>query len=147
MPEPRPRATTSLATRLVITLGLAIAVLTSLAACSSVDIGPGADRVHLENDTDFAVGVYLNDEWAGTYPAGAAATVALRGHRGPPFAVSIRTALGESLLEEAISAVDMRRAREEGFGWSSAASQPCGSIRLTFGDVPVVDDVPDGPCP
>lgn len=136
---------------LIIRLGLVLAVLSSAVACATVGIGPGADRVQLENETDVPIGVYLNEAWVGTYPAGATATIALVGHRGPPFAVSIRTAVGESLLEESISAEDMRRAREEGFGWSSAPSQPCGSIRLTFGDVEHLEEddpgIEPGPCP
>lgn len=137
--------------RLDLRLGLVIALLSSLTACATVAIGPGADRVHLQNATSVAVGVYLNDAWVGTYPAGATGTIALAGHRGPPFAVSIRTAAGERLLEESISAEDLRRAREEALGWSSATGQACGSIRLTFGNVePAEHDVPDiepGPCP
>lgn len=137
--------------RLAIRLGLAIALLWAAVGCATVGIGPGADRVYLQNDTRGAVGVYLNDAWVGTYPTGATGTIALVGHRGPPFAVSVRTSGGENLLAESISAEDMRRAREEGFGWSSATSQACGSIQLTFGNVePAEHDVPDiepGPCP
>lgn len=135
--------------RLILRLTLAVIVLSSAAACAAMSIG-NADRVRLVNDTDVAVGVYLNESWVGTYPAGAMATIALVGHGGPPFAVSVRTADGIRLYEESISAEDIRRAHEEGFGWSGMTSGPCGNIRLTFGDVqPVDDDVPDiepGPC-
>lgn len=129
---------------------LVVALVASAFGCELPGVGPGPDRVLLQNDTDVAVGVYLNEAWVGTYPAGATATIPLVGHRGPPFAVSVRTAAGEGLLEETISAEDMRRAREEGFGWSSGSSgssQPCGSIRLTFGDVEQLeDDIEPEPC-
>ncbi len=132
-------------------VALSVALALSAVACAPLESGPGADRVHLDNATDIAVGIYLNDAWVGTYPAGASATVALAGHGGPPFVVSVRTAAGTVLHEETISADDMRRARTEGFGWFSALGPPCGTTRLAFGAVELdpleAQEVEPGPCP
>ena len=78
----------------------------SAAAC--LPIG-GEVRVHIENQTDVPVGVYVNGGWVGTYPAGAETSVPIAGHGGPPYTVGSEGPDGAVLTDVAWSRRTMPR--------------------------------------
>lgn len=137
--------------RLTPSLAMAVALLLSLVACSRT---AAADiTITLDNLTDTPVGLYVNDEWVGTYPAGASVQEPLGDHGGAPYVVDVRTPSGASLTRADVS--EAQAASLSGGGPAIASEQglPCGIIRLVIGEladdeapVPAVS-VPPGPCP
>ena len=66
----------------------------TLAGCA-LPMG-GEVRVHIENQTDAPVAVYVNGGWVGTYPAGTATSAPVAGHGGPPYTVAAEIPAGPS---------------------------------------------------
>jgi len=73
--------------------------------------------------------VYVNDDWVGTIPAGAAnAVVPASGHGGPPWTAEGRVASGTVLITLPIPA-----APGPGDGVTTTAVTACGTITMTAG--------------
>lgn len=109
--------------------------------------------VTLDNQTDIPVGLYVNGDWVGTYPAGGSTTQALGGHGGAPYDVEVRSDSGAVLAEMAIN--EPQAASLTGGGMPIGVDQgvPCGVIRIVVGmpdpdvEPAPAEAVPPGACP
>jgi hypothetical protein len=117
--------------RRISSLVIAVALLVSMAACSRT--AASDITITLDNRTDTPVGLYVNDEWVGTYPPGASVREPLGDHGGAPYIVDVRTPAGTSLAR-----VDVNEAQAASITMGGAAvaveqGLPCGIIRLVIG--------------
>ena len=126
-------------------LAVALASI-GLTGCSPT----GGPTVRLENQTTVPVAIYLDDQWIGTYPAGA--TVDAR-FVVPDSEASIeaRTASGAVLVSILGTAAMIEAAADGSMPISEWADVPCGRVALSIGAAdPVLTDPPPGPtgsCP
>ena len=136
--------------RALLALAMAAPVAT-LAACGVV---PGLDevRVHVDNETDIPIGVYVDGVWRGTDEPGATIVVPL-GDGLPPITIEARSASGAVLATLDVPLGPVKALRDgEGDAWGEEIAVPCGLIRITVGELgPNVAHapaaaVPAGPC-
>jgi hypothetical protein len=132
-------------------LAAAIAMLVVSVACSRTAV---ADiTITMDNQTDTPVGLYVNDEWVGTYPAGASVQEPLGDHGGAPYVVDVRTPGGTSLARVDVNAAQAASITGGGPAVASEVGLPCGIIRLVVGELAddeapaPAESVAPGPCP
>ena len=116
-------------------------------------MGVGDIPVTLDNLTDIPVGLYVNGDWVGTYPAGASTTQTLGAHGGAPYDVEARSDSGAVLAEVAVNEPQAVTLTGGGMPIGVEQGVPCGVIRIVVG-IPDPDvapapgeAVPSGPCP
>lgn len=134
--------------RLVVAL-VALALATSGCARTAVaDI-----TITLDNLTDTPIGLYVNGDWVGTYPAGAAAEQPLGDHGGAPYAVEARSDSGAVLAMVGVNEAQARALAEDGPAVAIEQGVPCGIVRIVVGELGP-DEAPapaasisPGPCP
>jgi len=137
--------------RAVISLLLLVAFAAATSGCARMAVGD--IPITLDNLTDTPVGLYVNGDWVGTYPAGASTTQTLGGHGGAPYDVEVRSASGAVLAEMAVN--EPQAASLTGGAMPIGVEQgvPCGVVRIVVGvpdpgAVPApAQAVPPGPCP
>ncbi|HYH92226.1 MAG TPA: hypothetical protein VD763_03620 [Candidatus Saccharimonadales bacterium] len=117
----------------------------ALGACGAV---PGP-QLHIDNQTDVAVAIHVNDTWVGTYPAGARTAIRLPEQTGA-YDVEARSPSG-AVLTSLIGSAAMVEAADAGEQALSAWNEvPCGVVALAIGPVappvPAPDQRPE-PCP
>ena len=125
----------------------------AVAACAML---PGGDevRVHVDNETDVPIGVYVDGVWRGTDEPGATIVVPL-GDGVPPIRVEARSPSGATLatLDGPPGPIEAMRAGDRTEVVGSAFGVPCGVITIVIGElgpdrsVAPVTAVPAGPCP
>lgn len=130
---------------------LLAAMAIGMSGCARM--GVGDIPVTLDNLTDTPVGLYVNGDWVGTYPAGASTTQTLGGHGGAPYDVEVRTESGAVLAEVAVNEAQAASLTGDGMPIGVEQGVPCGVVRIVVG-VPDPDTapapgeaVPPGPCP
>jgi len=129
-----------------------VVTLVLVTACSAI---PNLDevRVHVDNETDIPIAVYIDGVWRGTDEPGATIVVPL-GDGLPPITIEARSASGAVLatLDVPLGPVKALRDRE-GDAWGEEIAVPCGLIRITVGELgpteahAPAEAVPEGPCP
>jgi hypothetical protein len=135
----RPRPTRGAGLVRVIAAVLVIAAL--LAGCAGWTTNP-ALTLHVDSAIDRPLLVYLNGDWVGTIPAGAADTVVpASGHGGPPWTAEVRVASGTVLATLQIPA-----APASGEAITTTVFLACGTLTMTAGTpVPGPEPQPPGP--
>jgi hypothetical protein len=113
------------------TLAIALLLLVSMAACSRT--AASDITITLDNLTDTPVGLYINDEWVGTYPAGASVQEPLGDHGGAPYVVDVRTPAGTSLARANVNEAQAASITDGGPAVAAEVGLPCGVIRLVIG--------------
>ncbi|MFP5343276.1 MAG: hypothetical protein ACLGIJ_10170 [Candidatus Limnocylindria bacterium] len=132
-------------------LAMAVAFLVSAAACSRTAVSD--ITITLDNLTDTPVGLYINDAWVGTYPAGWSVQEPLGDHGGAPYLVDVRTASGASLIRADVNEAQAASLVDGGPAIAVEHGVACGIIRLVIGEL-AADEAPaparsvePGPCP
>ncbi len=135
-----------------IAAGLALASMLAFGACSRVVVSELP--IHVDNLTDTAIGVYVNGEWAGTYPPGATTVVPLGDHGGAPYVIEARSPAGGVLAAvEVNEASALALTDPAGMPVGKEVAVPCGIIRIVVGELGVdqtlspAASVEPGPCP
>lgn len=127
-------------------------VVALVAGCART--APSDIQITLDNLTDTPVGLYINDDWVGTYPAGGSTRQPLGDHGGAPYAVEVRSPSGAVLATIGVNAAQAE-SLSGGGGPVIALEQglPCGIVRLVVGEL-AAGEVPapaarvaPGPCP
>jgi hypothetical protein len=137
--------------RLISSIAVAVVLLVSMVACSRTAVSD--ITITLDNLTDTPVGLYVNDEWVGTYPAGATVQEPLGDHGGAPYVVEVRTPSGASLARAEVNEAQAASLTGGGMAIASEVGLPCGIIRLVIGDLAAdeapapAESVPPGVCP
>jgi hypothetical protein len=117
--------------------------------------GDGAPvPIRIENATTVPVGLYLNGDWVGTYPAGAATTVSIGRPVAPPWTVELRSPSDAVLLRLNADDVALQAARDGRYGVAGSLGLPCGELTALVGTLSEGDalapsraSVAPGPCP
>jgi hypothetical protein len=136
--------------RRIPTLAIAVTLLVSIAACSRT--ATSDIIITLDNMTDTPVGLYVNDEWVGTYPAGARVQEPLGDHGGAPYVVDVRTPAGTSLARVDVNEAQAASITDGGAAVAAEQGLPCGIIRLVIGELAAneapapAESVAPGPC-
>jgi hypothetical protein len=122
--------------------GLLVASAASvLAGCAGWTTDPEL-TLHVDSAIDRPLLVYVNGDWVGTIPAGAAdAVVPAAGHGGPPWTAEGRVASGSVLITLPIPV-----ALASGQAVASTAFLACGTLTVTAG-APVHGPLPEPPGP
>lgn len=136
--------------------GLAVIVLAATVAVATIGcarMAVGDIPVTLDNLTDVPVGLYVNGDWVGTYPAGASTRQTLGDHGGAPYDVEARSESGAVLAEVAINEPQAATLTADGMPIGVEQGVPCGVVRIVVGvPDPLVAPAPGpavspGPCP
>ena len=90
----------------------------------------GEVRVHIENETDAPVAVYVNGGWVGTYPAGASTSAPINGHGGPPYTVVSEDARGMVLTTLQVASSDAASIAAGSTTMETSTTVGCGRIRI-----------------
>ena len=129
-----------------------VATVAVVTACSAI---PGNDevRVHVDNETDIPIGVYVDGVWRGTDEPGATIVVSL-GDGLPPITIEARSASGAVLATLDVPLGPVKALRDgESDAWGAEVAVPCGLIRIVAGElgpdaaIAPATAVPSGPCP
>jgi hypothetical protein len=142
--------------------GLAIAALLAVIAVAgcgrATDVGlVGREAtdipISIENDTDVAVGLYVDDAWIGTYAPGARLAVPMPAPRRHPTTVDLRSPSDAVLLSLTLNEGQHAAAEAGGYGAGASQGLPCGVLtllvgRLADGDaLAPAESVEPGACP
>jgi hypothetical protein len=129
---------------------VAIALILAVLGCSRA--GVEGIPITVDNLTDTPVGLYVNDEWVGTYPPGATIREPLGDHGGAPYVVEVRTPSGRSLISAGVNEAQAASLTDGGPAVASELGVPCGIVRLVIGEL-AEDEAPapaqsvaPGPC-
>ena len=90
----------------------------------------GEVRVHIENETDAPVAVYVNGGWVGTYPAGATTSAPISGHGGPPYTVVSEDPRGMVLTTLQVASSDAASIASGATMMETSLNVGCGSVRI-----------------
>ena len=102
----------------------------TLAGCA-LPMG-GEVRVHIENQTDEPVAVYVNGGWVGTYPAATATSAPIGGHGGPPYTVAAEDLDGALLTSVVVSANDASSIASGSTAIEASVGVDCGHVRIVI---------------
>lgn len=137
--------------RAIASLLLVAAMALGTGGCARMAVGD--IPVTLDNLTDAPVGLYVNGDWVGTYPAGASTTQTLGDHGGAPYDVEVRSESGAILAELGVNEAQAATLTGDSMPIHIEQGLPCGVVRIEVG-VPDPDvapapakSVPPGPCP
>ncbi|MEX2183445.1 MAG: hypothetical protein WEC14_03295 [Chloroflexota bacterium] len=132
---------------------LAATLVIALAIAGCARMAPSDIQITLDNGTDTPVGLYVNDDWVGTYPAGGTTRQPLGDHGGAPYEVEIRSPSGAVLATVGVNDAQAGSISDGGLAIALEQRVPCGIVRLVVGELapnntPVpAASVPPGPCP
>ena len=136
---------------MALTLLVLSAVVALVAGCART--APSDIRITLDNLTDTPVGLYVNDDWVGTYPAGGSTRQPLGDHGGAPYAVEVRSPSGAVLATVGVNEAQAQSIAGGGPAIALELGVPCGIVRLVVGEL-TADEAPapaeslsPGPCP
>jgi len=102
----------------------------TLAGCA-LPMG-GELRVHIENQTDAPVAVYVNGGWVGTYPPGTETSAPIAGHGGPPYTVAAEDPGGALLTSVVVSANDAASIAGGSTMMETSVGVECGYVRIVI---------------
>ncbi len=131
-------------------LAAIVVAVVALAGCTTADSVP----ITLQNATTVPVGLYVNGDWRGTYPAGADTTVAVA-HAAPgPWTVELRSPTDAVLLRLRANDGALEAARDGRYGVGESRGLPCGELIAIVGTLsadealaPTRASIKPGPCP
>ncbi|MEX1172780.1 MAG: hypothetical protein WEG56_09230 [Chloroflexota bacterium] len=132
---------------------LAATLVIALAIAGCARMAPSDIQITLDNLTDTPVGLYVNDDWVGTYPAGGTTRQPLGDHGGAPYEVEVRSPSGATLATIAVNQAQAESLSGGGPAIALEQGVPCGIVRLVVGEVAAGEvpalaaSVPPGPCP
>lgn len=101
-----------------------------LLGCVS-DLG-GEVRVHIDNQTEDPVAVYVNGGWLGTYPAGASTSAPIGGHGGPPYTVVSEDPRGAVITSTQVATDDAAAVADGATIMETSAEVGCGYVRVVI---------------
>lgn len=111
---------------------------------------PGEVRIHIDNQTDASIAIYVNEAWVGTYPAGAKATAPIAGHGGPPYRVAAEDPSGIELTSTIVPVDEVESIAAGTTMVESMGTVGCGYVRISVATQAGFDDtqveMPEG-CP
>ena len=112
-----------------------------VAGCAGWTTSPEL-TLHVDSAIDRPLLVYVNGDWVGTIPAGAAdAVVPASGHGGPPWTAEGRVASGTVL-----ATLQIPTAPASGEAITTTVFLACGTLTMTAGTpVPGPEPQPPGP--
>ena len=116
-----------------------------VAGCAS---GP----LHVANETDTAIGVYVDGRWIGTYAPGASGDASVSG-AGRPQTLEVRSPTGAVLLSLQINDDQLAAGAAGGYGNGASVGLPCGVVTVLIGQPGATEalapaaSVEPGPCP
>lgn len=113
----------------------AAVLLGVLALTGCVPTLGGEIRVHIENETDAAVAVYVNGGWVGTYPAGATTSAPIGGHGGPPYTVVSEDPRGVVLTTTQVASSDAVSIASGSTVMETSTSVGCGHVRIVIATI------------
>jgi hypothetical protein len=121
---------------------LATALLTGFGPEPETSLVP----VRIENDTDVSVGLYVGDEWLGTFPAGSSVEVTLPSASSLrlPTMLELLAPSGAVRLSVALAEDQLAGAATGGYGTSQSVDVACGVVTLVVGRL-VVGQTPEPP--
>ena len=102
----------------------------ALLGCVS-DLG-GEVRVHIDNQTDAPVAVYVNGAWLGTYAAGASTSAPIGGHGGPPYTVVSEDPRGAVLTSTQVATDDAAAVASGSTMIETSTEVGCGYVRVAI---------------
>ncbi|MDF2735225.1 MAG: hypothetical protein K0S97_1848 [Chloroflexota bacterium] len=102
----------------------------TLAGCA-LPIG-GEVRVHIENQTDAPVAVYVNGGWVGTYPPDTETSAPIAGHGGPPYTVVGEGPGGAVLTSLVVAANDAASIASGSTMMETSVAVECGYVRIVI---------------
>ena len=102
----------------------------TLAGCA-LPMG-GEVRVHIENQTDAPVAVYVNGGWVGTYPPGTQTSAPIAGHGGPPYTVVSEGPGGDDLTTTQVASSDAASLASGSTVMETSTSVGCGQVRVVI---------------
>lgn len=127
-------------------LGFGLAVIVAVAVgCTS---GP----LHVDNATDIAVSVYVDDSWVGTFGAGTTGDTSISG-QGRPRTLEVRSPSGAVLLTLVVNDDQLADAAAGRYGNGQSIGLPCGVLTVIIGQLASdaalapAESIPPGPCP
>lgn len=132
-----------------------VALVAVVGAACSTSASQGSEiRVHVTNETDIPIGVYIDGDWRGTDEPGATIVVPL-GDGQPPIRVETRSPSGATLatLIAPAGPIGALRGGDRTEVVGEAFGVPCGVITIVIGElgpdqaVAPATAVPAGPCP
>ncbi|CAN5602453.1 hypothetical protein BH20CHL7_BH20CHL7_09950 [soil metagenome] len=132
---------------------LAVTVALALAVAGCARMAPSDIQITLDNLTDTPVGLYVNEDWVGTYPAGGTTRPPLGDHGGAPYEVEVRSPSGATLATVAVNEAQADSLSGGGAAIALEQGVPCGIVRLLVGELAADEvpapaaSVPPGPCP
>jgi hypothetical protein len=97
--------------------------------------------VTVANDTDVAVGLYLDGAWVGTYAPGAQVAVPLPVRDRFPVTVELRSPSDAVLVAVALSEDQHAAAEAGGYGGGESQGLPCGTLTLLVGRLAAAETV------
>jgi hypothetical protein len=130
---------------------LLVAALLVSACASDADV----PALGFANETDVAVGVYVNGSWVGTYAAGTEGVgVPYGGRGGPPWRIEFRTPSGATIASWDLTGDDIAFVEGGAAGTGTLLDTPCGRIIAWVGQRGSGGPAPDpnvpsptpGPC-
>jgi hypothetical protein len=132
---------------------LLVAIVVTASACSTLSpAGPGEVLVHLWNTSETPVGLYVNDQWVGTYPSGAEITAPIAGHGGPPWTVTTKDRANQVVTTATVSADEATSLARGDTVIEASTSLDCGLVRIMVGTteavaVSIPQDAAEPDCP
>jgi hypothetical protein len=127
-------------------LGFGLSVIVAIAVgCTS---GP----LHVDNATDIAVSVYVDDSWVATYAAGTSGAASISG-QGRPRNLEVRSPSGAVLMSLWVNDDQLADAAAGRYGNGTAMGLPCGVVTVLIGQLAAdealapAESMPPGPCP
>ena len=143
--------------------GLALAAflvaLLAMAGCGVAhDVGvigrePTDIPINIDNETDVAVGLYVDGTWIGTYAPGSRLAVPMPAPKRHPTTVELRSPSDAVLLSLALNEGQHAAADAGGYGAGESRGLPCGTLTLLIGRLAEDEalapaaSVEPGPCP
>lgn len=105
-------------------------LLLALTLVGCVSPGGNEVRVHIENQTDSSVAVYVNGGWVGTYPAGATTSAPIGGHGGPPYTIVSEDPRGAVLTSTEVADDDAASVASGSTVIETSMRVECGFVRV-----------------
>jgi hypothetical protein len=109
--------------------------------------------INLHNDTDVAVGLYVDGAWIGTYAPGSRLAVPMTTPKREPTTVELRSPSDTVLLSLTLNERQYAAAEAGGYGAGESRGLPCGTLTLLVGRVAADEvlapaaSIEPGPCP
>jgi hypothetical protein len=89
--------------------------------------------VTVANDTDVAVGLYVDGHWVGTYAPGTEVAVPLPGRLRFPSTLELRSPSDAALLAVTLNEGEHATAESGGYGVGESRGLSCGTLTLLVG--------------